>query len=574
MKKLTTLMFAILSCTFLANATIFYVDNVNGNDQNDGQSWATAFKNITSALGAVKIAPYDVTVDDIFVKGGNYNTAAKISVEYDNLYGGFEGTETLPSQRPLADNDGNGIVEPWEFKYPSIITSTFDATGSSAFSISNASNGFKNTLNGFTITQTGTCKPNDNAKTYKEIQLFSSNAILEKVILKNCDIQFPQATNITIGGILIDAVGGLVKHCLIENNKVYLGITASSSTYSGPVLQISKGLVIGCVFRNNKVVYQAVGAPATNGTLFAIEGALVYFKAGVVGTDICMSNCLVYNNEASFDNNAAVIGGTSSWGVIARNGALIKMTYTGTPASTDSVVSCTIANNKITNMGGSILYANSSPTKLTNVINNAFWNNKNEAGDKNLQMLSSFITGNNIGYCLNNAFTLAGPTNSVNGWIANNLGDLSAINADANGPNFVKPTLTTGVIDITTNADELNKANWSLATGSYLISKGFALPKRSVDLNGNNYAATRSIGAYEYQGASGIHNVRNDVKFVAVVNRKLVFQIEGFMQVFNEVGKLQNQRNICVGQEIGLSAGVYLVKVKNANGIYVQKIIL
>lgn len=574
MKKLTALMVAILSCTFLAKATTFYVDNINGNDLNDGQSWATAFKNITSALGAAKTAPYDVTVDDIFVKGGNYNASAKISVEYDNLYGGFEGTETLPSQRPLSDNDGNGIVEPWEFKYPSIITSTFDATGSSAFSISNNTNTYKNSLNGFTITQTGTCKPNDNAKYYKEIQLLSNNAILEKVILKNCDIQFPQATNITIGGILIDAVGGLVKHCLIENNKVYLGITASSSTYSGPVLQISKGLIIGCVFRNNKVVYQAVGAPAVNGTLFAIEGALVYFKAGAAGTDICMSNCLVYNNEASFDNNAAAIGGTSAWGAIAKNGALIKMTYTGSPASNDSVLSCTIANNRITNLGGSILYANSSPTKMTNVINNVFWNNKNETGDKNLQMLTSFITGNNIGYCLNNAFTLGGPTNSVNGWIANNLSDLNALNTEANGPNFVKPTLTTGVIDITTNASELNKANWSLATGSYLIAKGFTLSKRTVDLNGNSYAATRSIGAYEFQSPSGIRNIQNDVKLVRVINHKLVSEIHGLMQVYSVVGKLQNQLNVSVGQEFNLPSGVYVVKAKTVNGIFVQKIIL
>ena len=397
MKKLITLITAVLTFS-VANATTFYVDNINGNDANDGLSWGTALKSITGAIAKAKTAPYDVTVDDIFVKGGNYPTGSKVSVEYDNLYGGFVGTETSPNQRPLEDKDGNGIIEPWEFKYPSVINSTFDATGSYAFYVSNATNTYKNTFNGFTISQSGIVKPNDNTKIYQVLKMMSANAILQNMTIHNCNVQFPSATTSSLNGVVIDVAGGLVKNCLIEKNTVYIGFTyyvataLSSTTTVGPILQILKGTIDGCVFRNNKVTFQAVGAAATAGATYSIQGAIVSLKTSIAGTDACMNNSLIYNNEALYDNNSANITG-NQWAAVANNGALIKMGYTGTPAASDSIVGCVIANNKLTNMCGSTLYVNSSATKFTNVINNVLWNNKNELGDKNMFTLSGFATG-------------------------------------------------------------------------------------------------------------------------------------------------------------------------------------
>jgi len=558
-------------------ATTFYVDNVNGSDtNNDGLSWATACKTITGAIAKAKTAPYDTSVDDIYVKGGNYPTGSKISAELDNLYGGFEGIETNPSQRPLEDKDGNGIVEPWEFKFPSKITSTFDATGSSAIGISNATNTYKNTFNGFTVTQTGTVRPNDNTKVYQIIKLLSANAILENVIIHNCSVQFPTTSTSSLNGVIIDAIAGVVKNCLVEKNSVYVGFASGSTTTVGPIIQIQKGLIDGCVFRNNKVTFQAVGAAPSADATYSIQGAIVSIKTATTGTDVTMNNTLIYNNEALYDNNSANITG-NQWRVTANNGALIKMGYTGTPAASDSIVGCVIANNKITNMGGSTLYANSALTKLTNVINNVFWNNKNELGDKNLFTLSSFATGaNNVGWVINNAYTAGGPANTANGWIGNNLNDLNASNTDVKGPNFKAPTTFIGANRTAGSTDSIAiaHANWQLNTGSYLIAKGFTVDGWKKDFSGVSFATTRAIGAFEYSNVSAVNQIKENVQIVTFKNGKLVSKINGTMQVYNALGKLQYSRTVNAGDETTLPSGVYILRATNQDGKYIQKIIL
>jgi len=553
------------------------VDNVNGSDtNNDGLSWSTACKTITGAIAKAKTAPYDTSVDDIYVKGGNYPTGSKISADLDNLYGGFEGIETNPSQRPLEDKDGNGIVEPWEFKFPSKITSTFDATGSSAIGVSNTTNTYKNTFNGFTVTQTGTVRPNDNTKVYQIIKLMSPNAILENVIIHSCNVQFPTISSSSLNGVIIDAIAGVVKNCLIEKNTIYLGFLSGSTTTVGPVIQIQKGLIDGCVFRNNKVTFQAVGtAPAALAT-YSIQGAIVSIKTTTTGTDVTMNNTLIYNNEALYDNNSANITG-NQWASTGYNGALIKMGYTGTPAASDSIVGCVIANNKITNLGGSTLYANSSTTKYTNVINNVLWNNKNEIGDKNLFTLSSFATGaNNVGWVVNNAYSGGGPANAANGWIGNNLNDLNASNTDVKGPNFKAPTTFIGANRTAGSADSIAiaHANWQLNTGSYLIAKGFSIEGRKTDLTGNAFATNRSIGAYEFKNISAVNQVKENLQLVSISNKRLISKIYGVLKIYNTLGKIQFSGIVNEGDEMTLTSGIYILKVSNKDGNYIQKIIL
>ena len=567
----------LLFCYATSYSTTFYVDNINGSDtNNDGLSWVTALKSITGAIAKAKTAPYDTAVDDIYVKGGNYPTGSKITVEYDNLYGGFEGIETNPSERPLEDKDGNGIIEPWEFKFPSKITSTFDATGSSAVSVSNATNSYKNTFNGFTLTQTGTVRPNDNTKTYQVIKMMSLNAILENVTIHNCNVQFPSISSSSLNGVIMDVIAGVVKNCLIEKNTVYVGFVSGATTTVGPIVQIQKGLIDGCVFRNNKVTFQAVGAAPSALATYSIQGAIISFKTTTTGTDVTMNNTLIYNNEALYDNNTANITG-NQWATTAYNGALIKMGYVGTPTASDSIVGCVIANNKLTNMGGSTLYANSSATKFTNVINNVLWNNKNELGDKNMFTLSGFATGaNNMGWVINNAYTAAGPANSANGWIGNNLIDLNGLNADAKGPNFKAPTTFQGVNRTAGSTDSIAiaHANWQLNAGSYLIAKGFTIDGRKKDISGVLFATTRAIGAYEYVTLSAVNQIKENVQIVTFKKGKLISKINGTLQVYNALGKLQFSRKVNAGDETTLPSGVYILKASNQDGNYVQKIIL
>jgi parallel beta-helix repeat protein len=74
----------------------------------DGSSWAEAFKTIQEAIDA------SVTFDEIWVKQGTY-VSSQIKVnKWVNIYGGFDGTETVRTQRDWKANvttiDGNNVT--------------------------------------------------------------------------------------------------------------------------------------------------------------------------------------------------------------------------------------------------------------------------------------------------------------------------------------------------------------------------------------------------------------------------------------------------------------------------------
>ncbi len=63
MKKLIiilTILFFIFSLVSTVTATTFYLDYENGDDVNDGLTWALAWKTITNGATAARIAPGDV----------------------------------------------------------------------------------------------------------------------------------------------------------------------------------------------------------------------------------------------------------------------------------------------------------------------------------------------------------------------------------------------------------------------------------------------------------------------------------------------------------------------------------
>ena len=115
MKKIFTSILFAMAISVGANATNYYVDGSKADDSGNGQSWATAKKTITAAhvLGAAG--------DNVFVKAGIYSFSAALWTNDRNFYGGFAGTEALPSDRQKSDLDNNGIVEPWEFSNQTIL---------------------------------------------------------------------------------------------------------------------------------------------------------------------------------------------------------------------------------------------------------------------------------------------------------------------------------------------------------------------------------------------------------------------------------------------------------------------
>jgi len=92
----------------LSLAALWHVDG-DVVSSGDGSSWATAFKTIQEAVDA------SATFDEIWVKQGTYVLSSQINLnKWVNLYGGFDGTETVRTQRDWKANvttvDGDNAV--------------------------------------------------------------------------------------------------------------------------------------------------------------------------------------------------------------------------------------------------------------------------------------------------------------------------------------------------------------------------------------------------------------------------------------------------------------------------------
>ena len=508
MKKLITLMLCITIFGYLAKATNFYVDLTNGNDTGkDGLSWVNAVKTLSQAVTLAKTAPYDGTVDNIFVKQGTMSfTVAKSYVTNDNIYGSCIGNETSPEQRPMIDLDGNGIIEPWEFQYPTIFTSNLAATSTTAtvaltLSLTNS------TFNGFTITH------NPNSSTYlsKNIYCSISTTTFENNIVKNCNNTSAWTTTSQLG--LIMQAYGTVKNCLFEKNQVYVTSVMNASALS-PFLSLTTGTkVLNCVFRNNKVTIDYSTASSTNSSA-GLKGMIVNAESAASGIST-IANSLVYNNESIY------IPGTGTLATLT-NAATVSLSGTTGAANTDSIINCTIANNKTTKMTTAGLSAQKVATLANYIVNNTLWNNQNDGSVKNITVSSTLTTGlvaNNV-YNAGSTGLTATPT-----YVVNNLSNLDNSNTTLTyGPQFKSPTTVIGSAISTIDSTSIKQAVWTLLPGTYLIAKGITTT-RLTDKAGNNYASAPAAGAYEYQKVTPIISWTQDLTGFVTNNNPLTIAL-------------------------------------------------
>ncbi|MDR2009342.1 MAG: T9SS type A sorting domain-containing protein [Bacteroidales bacterium] len=251
MKKIL-LTLILLSTLFAAGMgqPVYYV-SPNGNDSNDGTSWATAKKNVQAAVDAASSG------NQVFVKQGTYNLSAQLEIkEGVNVYGGFAGTETSLAERP-------------ELTYGQTVTgqaSILSANGSinsyrrvlyqhSVFTIETTWDGFvlKNGYSG------------GGGGAY----------ITTGVTLNNCNIRDNTAW-MGGGGVYCD-LGGTLNNCNIVNNT-----TTGSYGNGGGVYCYKSCILNNCNISNNKATYSDR------------LGGGVYLNAGGI-----LNNCNINNNTAS-----------------------------------------------------------------------------------------------------------------------------------------------------------------------------------------------------------------------------------------------------------------------------------
>jgi len=480
MKKHISLIISILCISVMANAAgPYFVDYSKANDTGDGLGWATAKQTIlaASALAA--------SGENIYIKGGTFSTSAAMVFKAGvNYYGSCDAANTLvATTRSLSDMDGNGVIEPWEFSNPTLLlssnTSTTYTAGSFHF-------GSLTSVDGFVFTNTYSSGSN-YGRTFTYQETSSTNIFTFKNnIIRNCDFA-GTATGSFFGYFTLT---GTATNCLIENNKFAVTSTTgfSNSSARGLVVINTGAKVSNFIIRNNQVNFNftTVNSGATANT--NITGLIVQVQSGAAGNTIA-KNLIINNNEINYT------GSTSPNLPTATRGAVLSF---GGTVATDYILNCTVANNKTTNLSCAGISFNSA---IIQAYNNVAFNNYNTVSSTSTTSLSNMVIPvaiTSAGLVSKNVTNGAGIANAT--YATNN--DNTQTVTDNSSFKFSNPTNYNG-LPTSYSGNPVGKVAatslWSIASDSYLVEKGITNLNIVNDKNGNTFAATPAVGAYEGQ---------------------------------------------------------------------------
>jgi len=476
MKKLTFLMICFLGISIMANAAgPYFVDYSKVDNSGDGLSWETAKKTIAGVVAT--------SGESVYVKSGTYaqSTTTLVFIAEVNYYGSCDAANTgTATTRSLSDLDGNGIIEPWEFTNATLLTTTYASSTNQAFTLDGNVDGFV-----FKHTWTAGTGMTRTFGGQSTISTFKNNTI------RNCELSLKAAASFWCPVLNIS---GIASDCLVENNK--LTITTTSAFNNGT----ARGLVIintgskasNFIIRNNLLNYNYSALLSTSTANGNTNGLIVHLNSAAAGGTV-VKNFVINNNEINFT------GSSSSPALpIASRAAVLSCAGT---IATDSILNCTVANNKTTNLlCAGINFNSSSSSVILQGYNNVAYNNYNTITSTSTTSLSNMVITPNVintgGLVSNNYTNGAGLTNGTR--ITNNDNTQTAI--DNTIFKFSNPTdyqgLPTAYAGNPVGQTAVSSL-WSLTSGSYLTAKGLTSSNK-YDKAANLFAATPAIGAYEY----------------------------------------------------------------------------
>lgn len=234
---------------------VFYV-SPNGNDTNNGTSWALAKKKVQSAIDAA----YNGGGGEIWVAAGTYNERITLKTNCD-LYGGFVGTETNRFDRnfgvnkSILDGSGGGVV---------VNAGSVEMASIDGFTIRNSGSGWAGvdcyvgnpTVTNNIITGNGT-----GINCYITTRLVIAN----NTICKNskdgikCSGTSPKIINNTISGNGNYGINSSSATLALTNNIIAFNVTGIYNTYNGVTATLNKNCVFG-----NTTNYYNITAGATD----------------------------------------------------------------------------------------------------------------------------------------------------------------------------------------------------------------------------------------------------------------------------------------------------------------------
>lgn len=529
MKKHLFLLWAfIVGLSTLSAQTTYYVSN-QGNDNNDGLSWATAKATINAAMSLIT-SPNN---DTVFVAVGTYPACTLKNGTH--VYGGFTGTETTLAQRPQltygiaadstcsvidAQSNSNYAVQMNGYFYYNNTyycrASTFDGfyvTGGNSYGIYDVANA-THTISNCTMTgnacglflgmsysnsyysatfQVSNCKISGN--TSNGGVRMSSGSQSNGATYEFNDCVITENTGSQCGGMSFNAGYTNPFSTVIVNNCDITKNTASGvDAKAGGILTQrddflyyptrNEWQIINSRIIDNTVYTTATTASASGSRQYIAGGISVFtHPAHIIG-------CVITNNSAISTEGIDVTGGVATYSYATSEGP-----SSGNPVGRMYMTNCVVANNLAqttsTNGTGGI-----RTTAAATVKNTVTWNNKRGGENSNLRWSANQVVP--YTYCASNA----NPTSDFAADSTNIVLDTTIM------PMFVSPSAMVGASTIATDFSNIN-ADWHVMPTSPLIDAGDPntlfisyIPTTDMDGNpriGNNIA---DIGAYEYSNTT------------------------------------------------------------------------
>ena len=331
--------------SLLVSAATFAIDTYYVRPTGDATSWSTqATADPAQVLTITEISelrPYTPTGDGTTIgtgtifylaKGTYLATSTTINYQLDlhngeKIYGGFAGNEEtiVVANRELTDRDGNGIVEPWEFKNETILNGNFVSTRNSKRFLSLRLNA---EADGLTLKDYGYTKGGTEMGSPIFVGAYAvpgQSAVTTAGILRNCAIVNVSAQG-RGGAALMTHADSKIENCLFEQC-LSIGQSASFDGFGGAVyVHYNGGQIRNSVFRNNKAT--SIGGRYGNGGAIFAES-----PPATTNSNAIIENCLFYNNSA--------LGGTSTtngYGGAIRTQGIVG--YRGA-----QIINCTFVRN-------------------------------------------------------------------------------------------------------------------------------------------------------------------------------------------------------------------------------------
>ncbi len=467
MKKLIlffAILFSLQAFAEQQNGVVYVVPNGTGT----GASWGDALGDIQTAINLAR-SENPAARKDVWVKAGEYEVAVAINViDSVNVYGSFQGTETMVSQRPKSAN-----AKAWEFSSPTILKGKGErimhATGHMDM---------ETVIDGF-VMQDG------NGLSTKALN-GSGGAIVVRgnVVYQNCILKNNKATG--GGGGAAIMTGGTIRYSLLENNEQNTNGNGGGAIFSNPPAGYPS-YIENCEIRYNSSTIRGAGIGVqgaektyvSNNKIYgnlAIDGATLKPGAGIYSNSAnnVVVNCLIYNNT----------GGTAVYynGGNLYNNTIVK-----------NVGGLYLAGNAVKVINNVVWGCATDPTGTTATsitgVANSTWEIKNNATYNPIPTDKGWLIEENIQFSSNNS----------NGDVAE-----PAPGTVGSGPKFVHVPTFLGTPQTSDDFAEIDEVNFELTMLSPCVNEGAKVDVVIEDHVGTDRPqgypianAKYDIGAYE-----------------------------------------------------------------------------